>query len=203
MDLIIEYSIRIIAIMFVMITSRIFQAYIALSLGDDGPKRDGAISLNPVNHIDLSGFICFVLFKFGWGKPLNVNVNRFKNKFLGKIIFSLANAFICFVIALIGYILYILKVVDNIYLMQFLMMVISISIAFGVIGLIPLPPFDGAILISAFLPSDVEYEYFKLSKYTTLILLGLILTNTFEKIFIPVVMSVHNLIFKFALLLVL
>lgn len=202
MNLVIEYVIRIVAIMFVLITSRVFQAYIALLLGDDGPQREGAISLNPINHIDLSGFICFVIFKFGWGKPLNVNINRFKNKFWGKIIFSLANATICFVYALLGYVLYVSRIIDNSYLLEFIMTIASISIAFGIIGLIPLPPFDGAIFISAFLPSDVEYEYFKLSKFTTIILLVLIITQAFEKLFVPVLLSVHQLILKLAIFLV-
>ena len=76
-----------VAIMFVIIACRIFQANIALVLGDETPKLNGATSLNPANHIDITGFICFLVFRFGWAKPMNVNVNNFKNKFVGKIVY--------------------------------------------------------------------------------------------------------------------
>lgn len=197
-----EHIIIAFAIMFVIIGCRVFQANIALALGDDTPKLNGATSFNPVNHIDITGFICFLFFRFGWAKPLDISLNNFKNRFWGRIIYSLSNAFACFIIALVSTILIILNGSLTGVLASFLIGVRSISIVFGIIDLIPLPPFDGAIFISAFLSNDVEYEYFKLSKYTTLILLGLILTRTFGMILSPVVLGVTNFITKLALMLV-
>ena len=188
MDFIMEHLIVGIAVMFVIIACRVFQANVALALGDDTPKLNGSTSLNPVNHIDLVGFICFLVFKFGWAKPLEVNVSKFKNRFWGKIIYSLSNAFMCFLIALISAIIYII--------------IGSNSGLFGIIGLIPLPPFDGAIFVSAFLSREVEYEYFKLSNYTTFILLALILTRTFGTFLSPVVNTVGKFIIKLAYMLV-
>jgi len=56
--------------------------------------------------------------------------------------------------------------------------------------------------ISAFLSSDVEYEYFKLSSYTTLILLALIVTRTFGTFLTPIVSEVGKHILNLAILLV-
>ena len=202
MDSIMEHVIVGIAVMFVIVACRIFQANVALALGDDTPKNNGATSLNPANHIDLMGFICFILFKFGWAKPIEIKMANFKNRFWGKIIFSLSNAFMCFLIALISAILYIKIGKDNELLFLLFRDIFSISIVFGIIGLIPLPPFDGAIFISAFLSSDVEYEYFKLSSYTTLILLALIVTRTFGTFLTPIVSEVGKHILNLAILLV-
>ena len=188
--------------MFVIVACRIFQANVALALGDDTPKNNGATSLNPANHIDLMGFICFIIFKFGWAKPMEIKMSNFKNRFWGKIIYSLSNAFMCFIIALISAILYIKIGKDNELLFLLFRDIFSISIVFGIIGLIPLPPFDGAIFISAFLSSDVEYEYFKLSSYTTLILLALIVTRTFGTFLTPIVSEVGKHILNLAILLV-
>jgi len=69
-------------------------------------------------------------------------------------------------------------------------------------GMIPLPPFDGAIFISAFLSREVEYEYFKLSNYTTLILLILIMTRTFGTFLSPIANTVGQFIIKIAYMLV-
>ena len=202
MDSIMEHVIVGIAVMFVIVACRIFQANVALALGDDTPKNNGATSLNPANHIDLMGFICFIIFKFGWAKPMEIKMSNFKNRFWGKIIYSLSNAFMCFLIALISAILYIKIGKDNELLFLLFRDIFSISIVFGIIGLIPLPPFDGAIFISAFLSSDVEYEYFKLSSYTTLILLALIVTRTFGTFLSPIVTEVGKHILNLAILLV-
>ena len=202
MDYIMEHLMVGIAVMFVIIACRVFQANVALALGDDTPKLNGSTSLNPVNHIDLMGFICFIIFKFGWAKPLEVKVSNFKNRFWGKIIYSLSNAFMCFLIALISAIIYILIGSINNLLFILFRDIFTISIVFGVIGLMPLPPFDGAIFISAFLSREVEYEYFKLSNYTTLILMILILTRTFGTLLSPVVSTVGQFIIKLAYMLV-
>lgn len=202
MDSIMEHVIVGIAVMFVIVACRIFQANVALALGDDTPKNNGATSLNPANHIDLMGFICFIIFKFGWAKPIEIKMSNFKNRFWGKIIYSLSNAFMCFIIALISAILYIKIGKDNELLFLLFRDIFSISIVFGIIGLIPLPPFDGAIFISAFLSSDVEYEYFKLSNYTTLILLALIVTRTFGTFLSPIVTEVGKHILNLAIMLV-
>lgn len=202
MDFLIEHLVVAIAIMFVIIACRIFQANVALALGDDTPKLNGATSLNPVNHIDITGFICFLLFKFGWAKPLQVNVGNFKNRFWGKIIYSLSNAIMCFLIALISAIIYLIIGSKSVFLFMLFRDVFSISIVFGIIGLIPLPPFDGAIFVSAFLSREVEYEYFKLSSYTTFILLALILTRTFGIFLTPAVQTVGGFILKIASMLV-
>ena len=191
-----------VAIMFVIIACRIFQANIALVLGDETPKLNGATSLNPANHIDITGFICFLVFRFGWAKPMNVNVNNFKNKFVGKIVYSLSSAFMCFLLALLSAIIFIAVNPKSEILVILLRSIISISVVFGIIDLIPLPPFDGSIFISAFLYSDVEYEYFKLSKYTTLILLVLIVTRTFGMFLSPFVSSVIKFIINLAIFLV-
>lgn len=197
-----EHLVVAIAIMFVIIACRIFQANVALALGDDTPKLNGATSLNPVNHIDITGFICFLIFKFGWAKPLQVNVGNFKNRFWGKIIYSLSNAVMCFLIALISAIIYLMIGSKSVFLFMLFRDVFSISIVFGIIGLIPLPPFDGAIFVSAFLSREVEYEYFKLSNYTTFILLALILTRTFGTFLTPAVQTVGGFILKIASMLV-
>lgn len=197
-----EHLIIAISIMFVIIACRVFQANIALALGDDTAKLNGATSLNPINHIDLTGFICFLVFRFGWAKPMDVNVNNFKNKFFGKIIYSLSNAFMCFLLALISAIIFVSLNPKSYLIVMLLRSIISISVVFGIIDLIPLPPFDGAIFISAFLSSDVEYEYFKLSKYTTLILLFLIITRTFGMFLSPIVSYVVKFIINIAVMLV-
>ena len=52
-------------------------AKVADMLGDDTPRREGRISLNPLSHIDPIGFIMLLFAGFGWGKPVNVNPRNY------------------------------------------------------------------------------------------------------------------------------
>ena len=56
-------------------------AWIATKLGDDTPRLQGRLNLNPMSHIDPVGIICLVLLGFGWGKPVQINPRNFNGKY--------------------------------------------------------------------------------------------------------------------------
>ena len=52
-------------------------AYAAYKLGDDTPKMQGRLNLNPLSHMDPVGFVLLIFAHVGWGKPVQINlVNR-------------------------------------------------------------------------------------------------------------------------------
>ncbi len=53
-------------------------AYAADKLGDPTARNFGRITMNPLKHIDPIGFICMILFHFGWAKPVPVNARNFE-----------------------------------------------------------------------------------------------------------------------------
>lgn len=53
-------------------------AYAAYKLGDPTAHNFGRITMNPMKHIDPIGFICMILFHFGWAKPVPVNARNFE-----------------------------------------------------------------------------------------------------------------------------
>ena len=42
-------------------------------LGDDTPRRQGRLNLNPLSHLDPIGTIMLVFAGFGWGKPVEID----------------------------------------------------------------------------------------------------------------------------------
>ena len=48
-------------------------AFVADRLGDSTPRAMGRLSLNPLVHLDLLGTLFFVIFGFGWARPVPVN----------------------------------------------------------------------------------------------------------------------------------
>ena len=44
-------------------------ALVATKLGDDTPKQNGRLTLNPLAHIDVIGAVMILLVGFGYAKP--------------------------------------------------------------------------------------------------------------------------------------
>ena len=53
-------------------------AYAANKLGDPTARNLGRMTLNPAKHFDPLGFLCMVLFRFGWANPVPINSRYFK-----------------------------------------------------------------------------------------------------------------------------
>ena len=43
-----------------------------------GAAKRMELSLNPLKHVDLMGLIMMALFRFGWAKPVPVDIWNFK-----------------------------------------------------------------------------------------------------------------------------
>src|SRR5579864_8438220 len=65
-------------------------AVVADRLGDPTPRNLGRLSLNPLVHLDLLGTLFFVIFGFGWAKPVPVNPRHFADPRRGMLQVALA-----------------------------------------------------------------------------------------------------------------
>ncbi len=72
---------------FVIITLFEFlKAFTAVILGDDTPKKDGRLTLNPLKHIEPIGLLLFVFIGYGWGNPVAIHSGNFKSRKTGTIL---------------------------------------------------------------------------------------------------------------------
>lgn len=117
--------------------------------GDHTAEAAGRLTLNPLSHLDLVGFISFLLIGYGWAKPVPFNPYNLKNTRWDGVLVALAGpasnlilATICAFIlrALLGAEIIAL---DNL-LIFFLYLVIILNLALLFFNLIPLPPLDGS-----------------------------------------------------------
>jgi len=69
-------------------------AIVALLLGDTSQLERRRLSWNPFRHVSWVGLFVFLLFGFGWAKPVRVDISRFrvKNSALGMFAVSVAGA---------------------------------------------------------------------------------------------------------------
>ena len=125
--------------------------YVAYRLGDDTAKRAGRLTLNPLKHIDIMGLAMMVIFKFGWAKPVPVNMWKFKNPKKGMAITAAAGPLSNIIIAVICLFIYgvllgfgprIGKVGS--YFVEMLLITAYLSTALAIFNIIPIPPLDGS-----------------------------------------------------------
>ncbi len=189
------------------------QALFAKLMGDTTPEEDGFLTLNPTAHIDLLGLLTilgvfFIISAFftgaiprtvllmmlvimgvRWTHPVHVDETRFTHYRLGGIVTSLAgpigNLFLAFIS--VGILKLLLQMTLAQYalisLLEILKNLISIAIFFGVIDLIPLPPFDGGKILRFALPYKMQHIVQWLEEYSFFIMLVLFFAPGVSSIF--------------------
>lgn len=190
-----DIIIRTIAVLVAIIPHEMAHGYAAYLCGDETAKNDGRLSLNPLHHLDPIGTICLIFFKFGWAKPVMINPNNFRDRKKGTFFVSIAGVLTNFILAIISVII-IKHIRLNDFVFELFMNIFWFNIVLGVFNLIPIPPLDGSKLLFSFLPLKYEYYLIKYEKYGYVILLLLIMSNNLDKILIPMVNFMINLIGK-------
>ena len=149
--------------------------YAAYKLGDDTAKNFGRLTLNPIKHIDIYGFICMALFHVGWAKPVPINARNFKDPKKGFAITAAAGPASNLILGLFTTPI-VLLLINSIIVsggsgfslnlsstaFSFFYVFHLINIGLGVFNLLPVPPFDGSRLLYVFLPPKA---YFAVMKY--------------------------------------
>ena len=169
-------------------------ALVAHMCGDSTSKDQGRVTLNPLKHIDLLGFIMLIVAGFGWAKPVQFNEQNLRNPRTDVIKIALAGPLSNAIIAMILSVVFaIFSSAVPVYHSSGLQVVIevfrwAIYLNWGlfIFNLIPLPPLDGShLLFHQFRRFPALYD--GLYKYGSLLLFGLIIATIITKInFLPI-----------------
>jgi len=138
-------------------------AFTADRLGDDTPRMQGRVTLNPLSHIDMIGSIVIPLINifvfqstyaiFGWGKPVMTHASNFKHPRRDEILTCLAgpgsNLLLALLAALVGSVL----VVHEPLLGELFFRLIVMNVGLALFNLLPIPPLDGSAIIERFVPN--------------------------------------------------
>lgn len=147
-------------------------AIVADRLGDKTPKFQGRLTLNPLAHIDIIGFLMILLIGFGWAKPVETNPSTYKHYYKDDLKVSFAGPFANLITAFVFGI--ITGVLDKHGIMTGSVGSIILSIFYNtvnincmlfVFNLIPLPGMDGFHILRDIFPkffysiADFLYTY--------------------------------------------
>ena len=183
-------------------------AFAADKLGDDTPRSQGRLTLNPLAHIDPVGFALLIVAGFGWGKPVQINPTRFKRNITmskGEAIVSIAGPLMNFILAIITAIFMALmfkynwfsNVQGKVYwlIVIFLLEVVLINVGLGVFNLIPLPPLDGSKILSNFLPYNARSWFEKNSQIFYIVFVVIWMTGIAGLIISPAIRGITRGLF--------
>ncbi len=187
-------------------------AFAADKLGDDTPRRQGRLNLNPFKHLDPFGTIMLVFAGFGWGKPVEINPRNFNRDISlskAEAIVAAAGPIMNFIIAIVFEVILclVVKFVPGFYVVgesiyasdqvwgivaTIISSVISINIGLGIFNLIPLPPLDGSKILSGFLPYNARNWMDSHSQIFEIIFVALWIVGILSLIISPIISAVNN-----------
>jgi len=174
-------------------------------LGDDTPYLQGRLTLNPLPHLDVVGFLMLFFTNFGWAKPVQVNPYRFRNMRVkeGMLLVALAGPAMNLLLAIVG--MGVLKTIgvdpqDGVALYSspagiLLAPLVSINLALMIFNLIPVPPLDGSKILAGLLPDSAAKYIYALEQYGIVILLLLLFTGAASMVLGPLLNGAYGLIY--------
>ena len=184
-------------------------AFAADKLGDDTPRLQGRLNLNPLSHLDPIGSIMMLFAGFGWGKPVEVNPRNYDRRFsmdkadaIVSIAGPLMNFFLAIVFTIIFCVIYKVANVNftnsqaGFIIMLMIKIAISLNIGLGVFNLIPLPPLDGSKIIKAFLPYNARVWFENNEKIIEIVFVVLWIMGILSRIISPIIGVVYSALIK-------
>ncbi|MDR0464700.1 MAG: site-2 protease family protein [Treponema sp.] len=181
-----------------------FHAFCSWKLGDNTARDQGRLTLNPIKHIDIIGFLFIIFAGFGWAKPVQFNPENLRNLRRDKALIAAAGPFSNLVLGIIFALsirlLLVLHASYNLSVSQFsfhlyFILYFASSINFGlfIFNLLPIPPLDGSHIVFSGLNLSYDTEE-KIRKIGMPVLfLIIIIQNYFNITIIPIGQAVGAL----------
>lgn len=174
------------AILLCLTIHELSHGLMAYRLGDQTAKRAGRLSLNPLKHIDVLGFLLMLTAGVGWAKPVPVDPRYFKKPKQGMAATALAgpcaNFAMAFLVSLPISVIYGSEEITSFFasvlgwdvfylLFQLLVNMVVLNVSLGIFNLFPIPPLDGAKVLFSVLPEKLYWKILRYEKYVMVALM--------------------------------
>jgi len=142
------------AILFSLTIHEFSHALVSGWRGDRTAEREGRLTLNPLAHLDITGFIPILLLGFGWAKPVPYNPYNLKNPKWDSVLIALAGPVSNFLLAALSALAIRFLVGSQIVtslnlLIVFLFLLIILNLFLMFFNVVPIHPLDGSKLFFA------------------------------------------------------
>ena len=203
-------SVSILPLLFAITVHEAAHGYVAYLLGDPTARILGRLTLNPVKHIDLMGTIIVPIallmvhagIIFGWAKPVPINLRNLSKPRRDSLLVALAGPMANFFMAItwaiiikIGVFLLARNLPGALAIYAMGVVGIQLNLVLMVFNLLPLPPLDGAHIISSLLPSKLAMQYERIASFGLPVLLVLVYFGIVGAIIRPIIAFLYSAIY--------
>ncbi|MDA1329590.1 MAG: site-2 protease family protein [Chloroflexi bacterium] len=174
---------RIVVLIVAFTVHEFAHAWTANYFGDDTPRLQGRLTLNPLVHLDFLGSLLLLVAGFGWAKPVQVNPYALEQRSpSAPMLVALAGPASNFMLALLaaapvqaGFLTPTLSASGFLPSLGLLISeFVSINLLLMLFNLIPVFPLDGEKVLTYFLPESGKNFMAMLRPYGQFILIALI-----------------------------
>ena len=182
-------------------------AAVAYKLGDNTPKLQGRVTLNPMAHIDWMGLAALFFCGFGWGQPVQINPFNFKHRRRDELFVALAGVVMNLLLAATFVVIakivvmagsnWIMNTTLGMGVWQIILYAIQINLVLMIFNLIPCPPLDGFNIIANIVGFAGSETYWRIYRYGSWILVLIIITGITGMVISPCVQFLMNIAWQF------
>jgi Zn-dependent protease len=174
---------RVVTLVIALTAHEFAHAWAANELGDDTPRRNGRLTLNPLAHLDVFGSLMLVLVGFGWAKPVPVDPYALRRRTpAGMMLVSAAGPISNLLLAIMAALPIRMGLIGTSIssggllpsLNQFFTEFIFINLLLLLFNIIPIFPLDGEKVLEYFLPQSGKEFLRRLRPISPFILMALI-----------------------------
>lgn len=183
------------------------RAAVSGALGDNYPKSQGRLTLNPFRHFEPIGFLLlFYSGGFGWGKPVDTSALYYKNRRQGTLLVAILPSVVNLVLGVIFLGLYMgifVKMNSGAYSFWALLLnnLCRYNIGLAVYNLLPIAPMDCVKVLSVLMPANTYFRYMQNEKLIQVVFLMLLffglVTGIMNTIIYGIIGLFSNLFFIF------
>src|SRR5438552_18404524 len=130
-----------------LVAQEVAHATVAVARGDQTPRLDGRVSLDPMHHLDPLGTLVVFFIYFGWGRPLRLNPFRMRSSLdpalvwlagpLASLLVAIALSIPLKLLLASGYVGF-----DS-PLFQLILVAFYFTVVMAVVTILPIPGIDG------------------------------------------------------------
>jgi Zn-dependent protease len=166
-----------------LVAHELAHAAVAVARGDQTPRLDGRLSLDPSHHLDPLGTIAVFFVHFGWAKPVRLNPYRMRNA-LDPALVALAGPLTNLLIAILLSLPLKLALAGGFLdpsspLWALLLVAFYLNVLLAILNLLPIPMLDGYNLLAALFRRRFGKFFFRIDSYRQMIVLVVVIVILF------------------------
>lgn len=179
-------------------------AIMATKLGDDTPRRQGRVTLNPLAHADPIGTFALPLIGglygaatghlggFGWGRPVQwqpARIRRGISMSTAKILVAVAGPGMNLVLAIVVAFVHVLLLSQGVIdgrgeASKILGFAVGTNFVLMFFNLLPLPPLDGGHVAESFTPYKYRQKFDNIARYAPFAILAIMMIPQIRQVFL-------------------